>query len=62
MKCGTNIKVGINELIAVNLEITNPAMIIPWQKIFIPNIDVKAMQNQIIPLVNQPRISARPTI
>lgn len=51
-------EVGISELISANPQIANPAMIIPGQKISIPNIDVKTMENQVIKLVNQARVNA----
>lgn len=51
-------QVGISELISANPQIANPAMIIPGQKISIPNIDVKTMENQVISLVNQARVNA----
>ncbi|OAA94157.1 SafA/ExsA family spore coat assembly protein [Clostridium coskatii] len=51
-------QVGISELISANPQIANPAMIIPGQKISIPNIDVKTMENQVIKLVNQSRVNA----
>ena len=51
-------QVGISELISANPQIANPAMIIPGQKISIPNIDVKTMENQVIKLVNQARVNA----
>ncbi|WP_207670771.1 SafA/ExsA family spore coat assembly protein [Clostridium sp. AWRP] len=51
-------QVGISELIASNPQIANPAMIMPGQKISIPNIDVKTMENQVISLVNKARVNS----
>ncbi|OAA86904.1 SafA/ExsA family spore coat assembly protein [Clostridium ljungdahlii] len=51
-------QVGISELISANPQIANPAMIIPGQKISIPNIDVKTMENQVVQLVNQARVNS----
>lgn len=49
-------QVGISELISANPQIKNPSMIMPGQVLSIPNInDVKALENQVITLVNAQR-------
>ncbi|MBC2580876.1 SafA/ExsA family spore coat assembly protein [Clostridium sp. DJ247] len=52
-------QIGISELISANPQIKNPSMIMPGQVLSIPNInDVKALENQVITLVNAQRAKA----
>lgn len=49
-------QVGISELISANPQLKNPNMIMPGQKINIPNQqDIKALENEVIKLVNAER-------
>jgi uncharacterized YkwD family protein/spore coat assembly protein SafA len=49
-------QIGVSEIIAANPGIKNPSLIYPGQKITVPNIDdVKAMENEVIRLVNVER-------
>lgn len=46
-------QIGVQEIISANKQISNPNMIIPGQKLTIPNIDdVKKVENEVIRLVN----------
>jgi uncharacterized YkwD family protein/spore coat assembly protein SafA len=52
-------QVGLSELISANPQLQNPNMIMPGQKISIPNQqDIKALENQVINLVNVERAKA----
>lgn len=55
-KIAVKYQIGISELIEANPQISNPALIYPDQKIYIPNIDdVKALETEVVNLVNQER-------
>jgi len=52
-KIAVKYQIGLSEIIAANTQISNPSLIMPGQKISIPNIDdVKAYENEVIRLVN----------
>lgn len=52
-KIAVKFQIGVSELIAANKQIKNPNLIYPGQVINIPNIDdVKALENEVIRLVN----------
>ncbi|MCT4619157.1 MAG: SafA/ExsA family spore coat assembly protein [Marinisporobacter sp.] len=52
-KIAVKYEVGLSEIISNNPQIKNPALIYPGQKINIPTIqDVKALENEVIKLVN----------
>ncbi|MCX7923008.1 MAG: SafA/ExsA family spore coat assembly protein [Clostridia bacterium] len=55
-KIAVKYEVGISEIISLNPQVINPALIYPGQKITIPNIDeVKTQENEVIRLVNVER-------
>lgn len=55
-KIAVKYQVGLSEIITLNPQIKNPALIYPGQKISIPNIDdIKAQENEVIRLVNLER-------
>lgn len=55
-KIAVKFEVGLSEIISLNPQIKNPAMIVPGQKLTIPNIqDVKTIENKVISLVNAQR-------
>jgi spore coat assembly protein SafA len=55
-KIAVKYEVGLSEIISLNPQIKNPALIYPGQKLTIPNIDdIKALENQVIKLVNAER-------
>lgn len=57
-KIAVRYQIGVSELIQANPQIKNPSLIYPGQKINIPSIDdVKALEQQVITLVNQQRAS-----
>ncbi len=52
-------KIGVTEIIEANPQIKNHNLIYPNQKVTVPNIDrVKAIEHQVIQLVNQERAKA----
>ncbi len=52
-KIAVKYEAGLSEIISLNPQIKNPAMIYPGQKIIIPNIDdVKTQENEVVRLVN----------
>lgn len=52
-KIAVKYQIGVSEIIDANKQIANPNMIIPGQKINVPNIsDIKAIENEVIRLVN----------
>lgn len=58
-KIATKYEVGVSELIAQNPQISNANLIIPGQKISIPNMqDIKSIENKVITLVNTERTKA----
>ncbi|WP_027621927.1 SafA/ExsA family spore coat assembly protein [Acetivibrio clariflavus] len=58
-KIANKFQVGTSEIIAANPQIKNPDLIYPGQKITIPNLDdVKALENEVIRLVNVERAKA----
>jgi uncharacterized YkwD family protein/spore coat assembly protein SafA len=58
-KIAVRYQIGISELIAANPQIKNPALIYVGSKVNIPSIDdVKALEQQVIDLVNRQRASA----
>lgn len=58
-KIASKYQVGTSEIIAANPQIKNPDLIYPGQKITIPNLDdVKALENEVIRLVNVERAKA----
>jgi uncharacterized YkwD family protein/spore coat assembly protein SafA len=55
-KIAVRYQIGLSELLKANPQISNPALIYAGQKINIPSIDdVKALEQQVINLVNQQR-------
>jgi uncharacterized YkwD family protein/spore coat assembly protein SafA len=49
-------QVGVSEIIGANRQVTNPNLIYPGQKLTVPNLaDVKAIENEVIRLVNVER-------
>ena len=55
-KIASKYQVGVSEIISANPQIKNPSLIYAGQKITVPNIDdVKAMENEVIRLVNVER-------
>lgn len=58
-KIAVKYQIGVKEIIDANPAIKNPNLIYPGQKINIPNIDdVKAIENEVIRLVNVERAKA----
>ncbi|MCX7695679.1 MAG: SafA/ExsA family spore coat assembly protein [Caloramator sp.] len=51
-KIAQKYQVGISEIVAANPEIKNPALIYPGQKIKIPVIETKAIESEVVRLVN----------
>ncbi|MDO6353625.1 SafA/ExsA family spore coat assembly protein [Caloramator sp. CAR-1] len=51
-KIAQKYQVGISEIISANPEIKNPALIYPGQKIKIPVIETKALESEVVRLVN----------
>ncbi|KRQ87144.1 Chlorophenol reductase precursor [Caloramator mitchellensis] len=51
-KIAQKYQVGISEIISANPEIKNPALIYPGQKIKIPVIETKAIESEVVRLVN----------
>lgn len=57
-KIAVRYQIGVSELIKANPQLKNPSMITVGQKISIPSIDdVKALEQQVIDLVNRQRSS-----
>ena len=55
-KIAMKYQIGLSEIIAANKQISNPAMIMPGQKVTVPSIDdVKATENEVVRLVNVER-------
>lgn len=55
-KIASRYQVGISEIIAANPQIKNPSLIYTGQKVTIPSLDdVKALENEVIRLVNVER-------
>ncbi|SHE57783.1 spore coat assembly protein SafA/uncharacterized protein, YkwD family [Caloramator proteoclasticus DSM 10124] len=57
-KIAQKYQVGISEIVAANPEIKNPALIYPGQKIKIPVIETKAIESEVVRLVNIERAKA----
>ncbi|WP_370882862.1 SafA/ExsA family spore coat assembly protein [Caloramator sp. ALD01] len=57
-KIAQKYQVGISEIVAANPEIKNPALIYPGQKIKIPVIETKAIESEVVRLVNIERSKA----
>lgn len=57
-KIASKYQVGINEIIAANPQVKNPALIYPGQKLTIPSVTVKNQENEVIRLVNVQRTKA----
>jgi uncharacterized YkwD family protein/spore coat assembly protein SafA len=58
-KIAVKYQVGVSEIIAANPQITNPSMIYPGQQLTIPTMnDIKAIENKVVDLVNQVRVSS----
>ncbi len=58
-KIAVRYQIGVSELIKANPQITNPSMIYVGQRLNIPSIDdVKALEQQVIELVNRQRAAA----
>lgn len=52
-KIAVKYQIGVSEIIQANRQISNPNMIMPGQKLTVPNInDVKALENEVVRLVN----------
>jgi uncharacterized YkwD family protein/spore coat assembly protein SafA len=52
-KIAVKYQIGVSEIISANRQITNPNMIMPGQKLSIPNInDVKKLESEVVRLVN----------
>lgn len=55
-KISVKFESGLSEIISLNPQIKNPAMILPGQKLNIPNIqDIKNIENNVIVIVNAER-------
>lgn len=55
-KIAVKYQIGVSEIISANRQITNPNMILPGQKLSIPNInDVKKLESEVVRLVNVER-------
>jgi uncharacterized YkwD family protein/spore coat assembly protein SafA len=55
-KIAVKYQIGVSEIISANRQITNPNMIMPGQKLSIPNInDVKKLESEVVRLVNVER-------
>lgn len=57
-KIAQKYQVGISEIVAANPEIKNPALIYPGQKVKIPVIETKAIESEVVRLVNIERAKA----
>lgn len=57
-KIAVKYEVGLSEIISANPQISNASMIYPGQILKIPNLDVKAIENKVINLVNVERAKA----
>ncbi|GFR34439.1 SafA/ExsA family spore coat assembly protein [Thermobrachium celere] len=51
-KIAQKYQVGISEIVAANPEIKDPALIYPGQKIKIPVVETKAIESEVVRLVN----------
>ncbi len=52
-KIAVRYQIGVSEIISANRQIANPNIIIPGQKLTIPNInDVKKLESEVVRLVN----------
>lgn len=52
-KIAVKYEIGVSEIIGANPQISNPNLIYPGQKVYVPNIaDIKALENEVIRLVN----------
>ncbi len=52
-------EIGLSEIISLNSQVKDPSLIIPGQKLKIPNIaEVKAQENEVVRLVNAERAKA----
>jgi uncharacterized YkwD family protein/spore coat assembly protein SafA len=55
-KIAVRYQVGLSEIIQMNPQFKNPALIYPGQKVNIPNFDAtKSIENQVVQLTNQER-------
>ncbi|MCM3602904.1 SafA/ExsA family spore coat assembly protein [Robertmurraya korlensis] len=55
-KIAVRYQVGLSEIIQMNPQFKNPALIYPGQKVNIPNYDAtKSIENQVVQLTNQER-------
>jgi uncharacterized YkwD family protein/spore coat assembly protein SafA len=55
-KIAVRYQVGLSEIIQLNPQFKNPALIYPGQKVNIPNFDAtKSIENQVVQLTNQER-------
>lgn len=55
-KIAVRYQVGLSEIIEMNPQFKNPALIYPGQKVNIPNYDAtKSIENQVVTLTNQQR-------
>lgn len=55
-KIAVRYQVGLSEIIAANPQFTNPHLIYPGQKVYVPVLDnVKAIENEVVRLTNQQR-------
>lgn len=58
-KIAVKYQVGLSEIISLNPQLKNPALIYPGQKVSIPNFDeIKVQENEVIKLVNVERAKA----
>ncbi len=58
-KIAVKFEAGLSEIISLNPQIKDPSMILPGQKLNIPNIqDIKTIENKVISLVNAERAKA----
>ncbi|GIW48738.1 MAG: hypothetical protein KatS3mg079_214 [Caloramator sp.] len=57
-KIAQKYQVGISEIVAANPEIKNPSLIYPGQKVKIPVIETKAIESEVVRLVNIERAKA----
>jgi uncharacterized YkwD family protein/spore coat assembly protein SafA len=57
-KIAQKYQVGISEIVAANPQIKNPSLIYPGQKVKIPVIETKAIESEVVRLVNIERAKA----
>lgn len=55
-KIAVKYQIGLSEIIGANPQFSNPALIYPGDKVYVPNIDeVKSVENEVVRLTNAER-------